>query len=222
MLKLRLRLGFTLIEIAVAVAILALLAAASYPGMASYRDHRRVEQSAVVMHGLVRIMTSYDTVTANGGNPPTNGRYPRSLFQLMNQITATQTTNCTSCRNSCNTAYTSTNVTGWNNFGPFFNREVVAGTGLRIPIGLLRDSLIRIPATAANASRSFARLQMRIDSVFYEDAITLNRWVDGGATTPTSRDASFVDTVGTVRWSDPVDFDDMIPSIFWNFPVGGC
>lgn len=205
--------GLTMVETVVAVTIFAVIGGAIYAGLGGYRDRQRVMDSTVILRDVVRALNRYDTLTANGAFPPAAGRYPRRLSDLTNEITSTVTTGCTNCRNSCDGGYSATNVSGWVNRGPFLGREVVLHTGFRIPIGLVRDSLIRTPATAANADRSFARLQIRIDSVFYSDAVELNAVVDGDLPT---------DTTGIVRWTATPDADGRLASVFWNIPVGGC
>lgn len=214
------RAGFTLLEMVIAVAIIAVLGGAVVVGLSGYRERQKVNESHDILRALAATLFRYDTALAAGANPPTAGRYPLQLYHLSNLITSTATTNCALCRNSCggtatpalNSVYSTTNVTGWTTNGPFFNRDVVLGVGFSIPIGLVRDSLVRTPATAANADNDRARLQIRIDTVLLEHALDLNAMVDGDAGGGT----------GTVQWSATPDGSGRLSSIFWTLPIRGC
>jgi hypothetical protein len=76
----------------------------------------------------------------------------------------------------------------------------------------VRDTLFRNPPTATNADLTFARLQIRIDSVLLTDAQDLDERVDGSADP----------TVGAIRWTAAPDADGILSSIFWNMPIAGC
>lgn len=203
--------GLTLVEVIVAVAITAIIGASVYTTLGGSRDRERVRQSYEILRDITRIIDRFDTATQGG--TLTAGRHPRSLFQLNNPITTTQTTNCTGCRNVCNVAYVSGNVSGWNSNGPLFqSRDVTVRTGFRIPIGLVRDSLVRVPAAApADQGRTFGLLQITIDTVTYDDARDLKSIVDGTA------DSS----LGVVRWSTNA-VNGVLASIFWTLPLAGC
>lgn len=205
------RLAFTFVEIVVAVAITAIIGSTVYVSLAGARDRQRVSDSYAILQDLTRILDRFDTAT--GGSTVLNGRHPRSLFQLNNAITVTQTTGCTSCRNICDVAHSSNQTPGWTSGGPFFqSRDITVGTGFRIPIGLVRDSLIRVPAGApADPPRTYGLMQVRIDSVDYLDAVDLKLIVDN--LTDSSK--------GVVRWTTNA-VDGVLPSIFWTLPLGGC
>jgi prepilin-type N-terminal cleavage/methylation domain-containing protein len=186
--------GFTLIEIAVAVAVLAILSAILLATVAVQRGRSRISESQENLIELVRTLHSYDTSVTG---------FPRLLSHLTNEIS-------TSGHNSCGSVYSSSNVTGWRSRGPFYSRDISVAVGMRIPIGLVRDTLSRIPATGS--ATSFGRLYIRIDSVALLDAQDLDERVDGFAS-PTS---------GTVTWTAVPDADGMLSSIFWSTPVAGC
>lgn len=194
--------GFTLIEIAVAVAVLAILSAILLATVAVQRGSSRVSESHETLTELVRTLHFYDTSVT---------RFPRLLSHLTNEISTTGGATCQLCHNSCGSVYSAANVTAWRSRGPFYLRDIPFAVGLRIPIGLVRDSLIRIPATG-NATLSFARLHIRIDSVALLDAQDLDERVDG-----------FVSpTAGAVTWTAAPDADGMLSSIFWSTPIAGC
>lgn len=205
---------------AVAVAVLAILSAILLATVAVERGRSRISESQETMTELVRTLYFYDSALSHTSTPPRPGRFPLLLSHLTNEITSTSSTNCPFCRNSCGSGssppsqsvYSSTNVSGWRASGPFYSRDIVFGIGFRIPIGLVRDTLHRNPPTASNSNESFATLQIRIDSVSLSDAEELDLQVDGVASP----------TTGVIRWSGGPDPDGVLPSIFWNIPVGGC
>lgn len=208
--------GFTFLEIIVAVAITSIVAATVMVTLGGSGDRRRVDESAQILRDLTRIIDRFDSGTQGG--TVVNGRHPRSLYQLNNLITSTQTANCALCRNSCDVAFTSganSNVSGWTAAGPFLQgREITVGTGFRIPIGLVRDSLIRT-GTASNQGLTWGILQIRIDAVDYVDAVDLKLITDALPTDSSK---------GVVRWTTYTTATNkgVIPSIFWTFPVAGC
>ena len=204
--------GFTLIEIAVAVAVLAILSAIVLATVVVERGRSRVSESHETLSGLVKTLYAYDTALAFGDIPPTEGRFPFLLSHLTNEINITSSPPCQLCQNSCGAQYTGKNVDGWRRSGPFYTRDIPYAVGLRIPIGLVRDSLTRVPATAGDVSRSFARLQIRIDGVALLDAQDLDERVDGIASP----------TAGVVTWTAAPDADGILSSIFWNVPIAGC
>lgn len=204
--------GFTLIEIAVAVAVLAILSAILLATVVVERGRSRVSESHEILAELVKTLHFYDTALAFGDIPPTEGRFPRQLSHLTIEITSSGGATCPLCRNSCGVLYTGKNVDGWRRSGPFYPRDIPSSVGLRIPIGLVRDSLIRIPASASDENRSYGRLQIRIDSVVLLDAQDLDERVDGVASP----------TAGLVTWTAAPDPDGMLSSIFWSTPIAGC
>jgi prepilin-type N-terminal cleavage/methylation domain-containing protein len=200
------RSGLTLIEVAVAAAIFAVLAAvvfATVHGSVS-TSTKRIGDAAMELRELTNALNKFDTATGNGSAPA--GRMPRQLSHLTNPITTAQL-------NSCATVYSATNVSGWNNSpGPFYSRDVVPGAGFPLSIGLVRDTLVRTPATAPNVTRSWGTLQVRIDNVSFADAQELNALVDGDNSA----------TIGTIQWTAVPNAEGMLSSIFWTIPVGGC
>jgi hypothetical protein len=165
-----------------------------------------------VLVDLTRILYAYDSALGHTDVPPREGRFPRMLSHLTNEIASSGPANCQFCRNSCGDLYTGKNVDGWRAKGPFFWRDIPNAVGLRIPIGLIRDTLIRVPATGSPVDRAFARLQIRIDSVLLTDAMDLDERVDGFASP----------TAGIVTWTVSPDANGLLTPIFWNLTIGGC
>jgi hypothetical protein len=204
----------------VAVAVLALLSAIILATVVVERGRSRISESHEILADLVRTLRVYDSATAFTTNPPLPGRFPLLLTHLTDEITSAESANCPLCRNSCGSGaappaqsvYSATNVNGWRASGPFYSRPIAFGVGFRIPIGIVRDTLFRNPPTATNADLTFARLQIRIDSVLLTDAQDLDERVDGSADP----------TVGAIRWTAAPDADGILSSIFWNMPIAGC
>lgn len=202
-----------------AVAILAVVGAVVYPALASSRERARVLTSIAVLQDLTAILDRYDTTTSTLGVSCAgvvncdiqNGRYPRRLRHLVDSIiTGTAALNSGS---SCGTAYVTDNVTRWRVTGPFWNRDFTAGVGFRIPIGMVRDTVIRSPLSSAEPNTVPGVLQLAIDSMRTWDARELKLRVDG-----------YLDNtaLGMVRWSAAPTSDSIVQPVFWTFPAGGC
>lgn len=227
----RVRAGFTLLEIVVATAIVAILGAAVFMTLSGSQNSTRVQDSYVILNTLAGRLHRYDSLTGNsataGARLPLAGKYPQMLSHLVYPIAeaVNASGNCLDCHTSCGFqqtlaagvtfGYSATNNTAWDLNGPYYDRNIVVSIGFPIPIGFLRDSLVRTPAqttaTAAAAQAEAGTLQIQIDSVLEDDANELKRVVDGQVT-----DA----TVGTIRWTGSVV--DGYRKIFWTMRVRGC
>ena len=164
----RTRRGFTLIEVAVAAALLALLAAATVPVFVDYLDMRDAETTAKTLASIATGIASYETsvktTTAAGTNT-----YPHKISMLANTIATTDS-------NSCGTAYggTATNlVTSFNAAFPYVSFYIPAG-GYQTPVGQVQDILTRVPATA-----TVGRIEIVMPSIDSMDALRLERYIDG-------------------------------------------
>lgn len=224
------RQGFTLLEILVATAVVALLGALAVVTLSSYQSTERVRASYDILRDLNSRLHLYDSLTGStlvGVRNAVIGRYPQMLSHLVNPIVnATSTSgNCLDCHSSCGLnqtgiagisyGYSLTNKQAWDAKGPFYNRQINVSRGFPIPIGFVRDSLVRTPpqtSSTAVASSEAGTLQIQIDSVSTEDAMELKRMIDGQTT-----DA----TVGTIRWTGAPDAAGM-RRIFWASRVRGC
>ena len=224
------RRGFTLLEIIVATAIVALLGAVAVVTLASYQSTARVRASYDILRDLNARLHLYDSLTSSsfvGVRNAVIGRYPQMLSHLVNPIVnATSTSgNCLDCHSSCGLnqtgiagilyGYSFTNMQAWNAKGPFYNRHIIVSRGFPIPIGFVRDSLVRTPPQTSSpglAAFEAGTLQIQIDSVLSDDATELKRIVDGQTTDATS---------GTIRWTGAPDAAGM-RRIFWTSRVRGC
>src|SRR3569833_1371324 len=96
------RFGFTLMEVAVAAALIAILASATVPTFIDYLDMRNAETTAKTLAAIGNGIVSYEAIVhTNGG---TTNVYPDSIHYLTNQIATTS-------RNSCGNLYSSVTTT---------------------------------------------------------------------------------------------------------------
>jgi prepilin-type N-terminal cleavage/methylation domain-containing protein len=169
----RRRSGFTLAEVAVSAAILAMLAAVSVPYMSSFLDKQRVQTTADKLAALS------DGIAAFAGSVKssalaTSTVYPGMISELANPIVAN---NAPASHNSCGSttgAFNATAVTtGWTSNGPFVNFYIPPG-GLKTPLGMVSDSMVRTPSTAIPGT-----LAIRMLAVDTADASLLDLVVDG-------------------------------------------
>jgi prepilin-type N-terminal cleavage/methylation domain-containing protein len=164
----RLRSGFTLIEVAVAAGLMAILAAATTPSFVEFLAARNAEATAKTLSAVAEGVAAYESsVITNGGSTHT---YPQLISSLTNPIT-------TASRNSCAATYSAaphaTLLATYNASFPFATFLVPIG-GLSTPLGMIQDQMVRTPATAAVGT--LAIVMPVIDSI---DAIRLERVIDG-------------------------------------------
>ncbi|MGQ0813176.1 MAG: prepilin-type N-terminal cleavage/methylation domain-containing protein [Gemmatimonadota bacterium] len=126
-----------------------------------------------------------------------NQDWPGRISHLSAPIT-------TSMTNVCGNTYTTGRVTNWA--GPYLDR-VVPSTGVPIGIGVLKDTTYRSFVTGNDGL-----LTMEILNVTLEDARGLNTTVDGDGDVAGQ-------TIGTVRWSAPVN--GMVTTYYYR-PIRGC
>jgi prepilin-type N-terminal cleavage/methylation domain-containing protein len=161
--------GFTLAEVAIAAALMAILAAATVPSFVEYLAQRDVESTAKTLASIASGIVSYETtVKMNGG---TTNTYPRKISYLTNQIATTDT-------NSCGVRYsvagtTTTLLSTYSAAAPFVSFYIPPG-GLNTPVGTISDNVVRNPNSATVGTISI--VMSSIDSA---DAVRLERYIDG-------------------------------------------
>lgn len=178
----RRRSGFTLAEVAVSAAIIALMAAVTMPSLSTFLDRQRVQTTADRLEALGQGVAAFAGAVKSGA-PSTSTVYPGLISELSNEISL----NNPASHNSCGSTgtFNATATANWASNGPFVNFYVPAG-GLQTPIGIVSDSMVRSPATATAGT-----LSLRILAADTADANMLDLTVDGG-------DGP---TAGTVRYS---------------------
>jgi len=161
------RFGFTLMEVAVAAALIAILASATVPTFIDYLDMRNAETTAKALAAIGNGIISYQSIVhTNGG---TTNVYPDSISSLTNPIAVTT-------RNSCNVAYnngganTSTLLSTFNSAFPYATFYIPFG-GYPTPLGNVDATVTR---NTGNTSMSIT--MTGIDSM---DAARLERYIDG-------------------------------------------
>lgn len=182
----KVRTGFTLAEVMVAVAIMAIIASVFIPSLLSYLDTTRAESAKTsidsVMAGVVRFRTAIT-------------KYPSALNMLTDSIRTSGVAGGLNSRNSCTgyaTAsgfFTTTEVTSWRTQGPFFTMPI-ATDGYPIGIGTMNNSIVRSPSTGTGTT-SAALLFFSVPNVRTEDIDALELLYDATSNSST----------GTIRWS---------------------
>lgn len=180
--------GFTLAEVAVSAALIAILAAATVPSFSEYLDMRDAVTTANTLSQLAAGVTSFGSSVRSAG---TTGTYPNKISSLTNQIVQASTLN--SCK--ATTTMTANAVTTYNASAPFVDFYVPVG-GLKTPFGIVLDTMTRNPTTALVGTLA---IDMQIDTI---DALRLERVVDGDdGTVAANRTAGTlrITTSGTAR-----------------------
>jgi prepilin-type N-terminal cleavage/methylation domain-containing protein len=165
--------GFTLIEVAVAAAIVAMLAAVTAPYMVSFLDKQRAQATADKLAALGMGIAAFGSaVNTNGAQTGTT--YPGLISELTSQIPFNNTAGHNSCGSAGLGTFNATATAAWSNNGPFVNFYVPQG-GLRTPLGLVADSLVRTPGSPVAGT-----LGIRMVGLDTADATTLDLIIDGG------------------------------------------
>lgn len=125
----RSRRAFTLFEILIALAIIALVGAALYPTVAGQLRRGRSAALAKQLNGLRDALADYRDVMLS---------YPGVLAQLTTQPGVGST-------NLCGNVLTAAQLARWR--GPYLNQVVAAGLGLPVGDATVRDTLGRIPTS---------------------------------------------------------------------------
>lgn len=186
------RRAFTVIEVFVAMAIIAVLSAVMFPVVAEQVEQRRVDKAITTFKSLA------DAVTAFRANV---GMNPGRLVHLSNPILSTDL-------NSCGVAYGTPAANAWA--GPYYTRQILVATGLPLGddnLGRVQNTLVRTPAGVATpGSLAFPVTGIPLDKVtLIEDAVD----GDGSATT------------GRVRWTTPADANGHV-TLSYHVAINGC
>lgn len=181
------RAAFTMAEIIVALAIMAVLGGVIIPRIAGYVDSQRISSTADTLTDLANAIKTFKTKV---------GFYPGQLTQLADSVQSTAPADTTDCRPGVGTLqlFTSTQVTNWRNApGPFYPKAI-STTGLQLPIGLASNPVIR-----SSNNTTAGTLAITINFVNIDDARDLNTLIDG----PTDVDVSGANATGAVRYGAP-------------------
>lgn len=191
-------LGFTLFEIVIAVAVMAVVGSLVIPALTSYLDHSRVASSAQTLQALSQSLFNFRTAVTQS---------PKRLSHLSTAILSTDTTSCTGVAPTTTVLY-GANASRWTPNGPYYDRAI-SKTGFPLGIGTANDVLVR---TSANTTAGF--LNITIPSVSFNDAVELNNIVDGPAD---ANQANRSNTTGAVEWGVPVAEQ---VTVTYSVPVG--
>lgn len=136
--------AFSLLEIIVALAILAILGAVTLPTIKSGADRAYVAETATRLQALRDGI--FNPATGANAFFQVVGSYPGRLSQLSTPIVAQDATNSP---NSCGGDYSNGAVNKWTASGPFVKYTIEPGLGLGTPLGRIDDVLVRVPANAS-------------------------------------------------------------------------
>lgn len=196
------RAGFTIIEIIVGLALLAvmgaIIAVSVQKTSATLSDNERIDEAAFNLDQLARTIAFFEPT-----KPPitfrfTVGVYPGRLSQLTAPISTTQT-------NDCGAVFTAGQVTAWT--GGYYLKEIPT-TNFKITDGFIaNDLLVRTPANANAGLPGVLAIEM--PNVTYADAVLLGLAVDNDST----------GTLGTTRFT--VNGNQPV-TVSYRIEVGGC
>jgi prepilin-type N-terminal cleavage/methylation domain-containing protein len=192
------RRGFSIAEIVIAVAMIAIVAAVTLPSVARYLDQQEVTTTAGTLSDLGTAIYAFRGAV---------GVSPGTLTQLGQQIT-------TGDVSGCGAHYLSASTTRWTRSSTPFYAKATSVSGFPLPLGTANDLLVR---TAASTSPAY--LQIVIPNVRFQDAILLNDEIDGELD---ANNTSRSNTTGTIQWSVPASSTDRV-IVTYNLSVTkGC
>jgi prepilin-type N-terminal cleavage/methylation domain-containing protein len=189
--------AFSLMEIIVALAILAILGATTLPTIKSGMDRAYVAETATRLQALRDGI--YNPATGANAFFQVVGSYPGRLSQLSTAIVAQDATNSP---NSCGGSYPNGAVNKWIASGPFVKYTIEPGVGLGTPMGRIDDVLIREPANAAPGVLKMILPEAELDLVARLD-LELNSGDGSGA--------------GSVQWTPSAT---NVTTMSFEIPVG--
>lgn len=184
--------GFTLIEVIVAAAIVAVLSAVMFPVVAEQIERRRVDSAITTLKGLA------DAVTAFRVNV---GMNPGRLVHLSSPILSTDV-------NSCEIQYGTPAANLWA--GPYHTRQLLLVTGLPLSeenLGRVQNVLVRSPSGVATPGS----LAFQVTGIPLEKATEIDASVDGDGNALTGR----------VRWTTTADANGHV-TLSYHVAINGC
>lgn len=167
------RSGFTLIEIAVAAAIMAMLAMVTAPYFVGYLDKQRAQTTADQLEAIATGIGAFASAVKTAA-AATSTTYPGFISELTSQIPVSDNAWHNSCTAANTGRFNSTATTNWSNNGPFVNFMIPQG-GLQTPLGLIADSLTR-----GNTTPVATTLSIRMVAIDTAAANLLDLIIDGG------------------------------------------
>jgi prepilin-type N-terminal cleavage/methylation domain-containing protein len=193
------RSAFTLIEIAVATAIMAMLAMVTAPYFVGYLDKQRAQTTAEQLEAIATGIGSFASAVKTAA-AATSTTYPGFISELTSQIPASNNTWHNSCTAANTGRFTTTATVNWSNNGPFVNFMIPQG-GLQTPLGLIADSLTR-----GNTTPVATTLSIRMVGIDTAAATLLDLIIDGGdgAGAGTLRVSNIANGVADIAYLVPV------------------
>jgi prepilin-type N-terminal cleavage/methylation domain-containing protein len=147
------RRGFTLIEIMVAVAIIAIMASVVAPNLVSWIDTQRVASAKASLDSLEAGVRRFRANIL---------KYPSALNHLTDPISTNSQTSCTAQN------YVNSGSTRWAASGPFFSKPILT-SGQYIVIGTANNTLVRSPSTTGGTNGPFGTLAINAPNLRTDD-----------------------------------------------------
>lgn len=158
--------GSTLALVLVTVMVTAAIAAAALPVLQGAKDADDARRTAVMLVALDTSLTSANANALLKGVCNAVSRCPKFLSTLVVPVTISTP----SCKAGTNMG--SADVGNWLNGAPYTGYIVVAGKGIRTPLGWIHDTLTTLSTTS---------IEMHIDSLTLDQANYLDIAIDGSA-----------------------------------------
>lgn len=177
------RRGFTLVEVMVAVAIVAILASVAVPNLISLIDTRRVASTKASLDSLEAGVRRFQLSIL---------RYPSALNHLTDPISTNGANSRTSCTNPA-LNYVVSGATRWTSSGPYFSKPI-ATDGYPTSIGIVNNTLVRSPSTTAGTNGPLGTLAINIPGVRTDDIDALELLYETANS-----------STGQIRWSASVN-----------------
>lgn len=167
--------GFSLAEVVVTVAVLAIIVAVAAPNLAGYYNQKRITETAGILGSLAQ---SLNTVAVNSksrgflqmDSTAATRKYPQKLSHLVVRIGLTDR----QCSAAGTTAYVAADTIFWNRWGPFSTLNIIPDQGVSTPLGWIRDSVVKGSAGAGTVGS----VELHMDSLARDDARALDLELD--------------------------------------------
>jgi prepilin-type N-terminal cleavage/methylation domain-containing protein len=169
--------GFSLAEVVVAAAVLAIVVAVAAPSLSGYYNQKRIDETAAALESLSHSLNNPQIASDSRGflqmdSSSATNKYPQKLSHLTIQISTTDR----QCSAAGTTAYVAADTLFWKRWGPFSTTNIIPNQGVATPLGWIRDSVVKGSAAAGTVGW----VELHMDSLARDDALALDQAIDDG------------------------------------------